>query len=219
MRSIWASTISLGISTATLFLVRRLTRRQNAFAEETLARRIVAQWPWKDTPVPNNLREAFLVHTIRSQSDEDARTRAIALYKTAVRDIVTSGTVSRAEVHRLGAIRSQMRIAEADHERVMAELADEDRGLVKTLLVSPEKHLQLETYAQALALQLERRPDAAGDADVAALRRLREDYGVTEDEHAAVIDRLLRSREGIAAHLLDAPATIEALVATIQRLD
>ena len=93
------------VTTATLFFVRRVGRRQEAFAEETLARKIIANWKWNDMPPPRDLREAFLIHTIRSQSHEEARQRLLDLYKTAVRDSVESGVVSRGEVHRLDALR------------------------------------------------------------------------------------------------------------------
>ena len=207
------------VTTASLFLLRRLTRRQSAFAEETLARRIIAQWPWKDAPPPRDLREAFLVHTVRSQSQEEARTRALALYKSSVRDSVASGVISRNDVHRLDAIRNQMRISESDHERVMAELAEEDGGLAKAIVVSPEKHLQLETYAQALAVHLDRQRQTGSTADTAAIRALRGEFAVTEDEHAAVLDRLVQSDGGIGAHLIEAPASIETSIATVGALE
>jgi len=137
---------------------RRVGRRQSAFAEETLARKIIANWKWDDMPPPKDLREAFLIHTIRSQSNEEARRRLLDLYKTAVREGVESGVVSRGEVHRLDALRSQLHISDIDHERVMAELADEHGGLDFAMAVgtSPEKQLQLDTYAEALAVHAER---------------------------------------------------------------
>jgi Cyclic nucleotide-binding domain len=210
----------LVVTTATLFLTRRLLRRQTAFVEETLARQIIAKWPWADTPPPRDLREAFLIHRIRSQSHEEARLRALELYKEAVRDTLNSGIVSRTEIHRLETIRDQMHISQADHERIMAELAEEERGVASAIVVSPEKHLQLETYAQALAVHLASRGRAGAAAiDLAAVRRLREEYAVTEEEHAAVLDRLVRRDEGIAAHLLDVPAAIEAAFAAIDRVE
>ena len=206
----------LVVTTATLFLVRRLPRRQRAFAEESLARQIIAKWPWKDTPAPRDLREAFLIHTIRSQSNEEARRRSLEIYKDAVRETVNSGIVSRVEVHHLQAIRDQMRISEADHERIMAELAEEDRAAPAALVVSPEKHLQLETYAQALAAQLTRQRTSAIDDTV--VRALREEYAVTEEEHAAVLDRLVQRHEGIAAHFLDVPTAIEMACVALEHL-
>ena len=209
----------LVVTTATLFLMRRLMRRQTMFVEETLARQIIAKWPWADTPPPRDLREAFLIHRIRSQSHEEARTRALELYKEAVRDTLNSGIVSRMEIHRLEAIRDQMHVSQGDHERIMAELAEEEGSLTAAMVVSPEKHLQLETYAEALAVHLASRGRAgAGAIDLAAVRRLREEYAVTEEEHAAVLDRLVRRNEGIAAHLLDVPAAIEAAFAAIERV-
>ena len=205
------------VITATLFFVRRIGRRQEVFAEETLARKIIANWKWNDMPPPRDLREAFLIHTIRSQSLDDARQRLVDLYKTAVRDSIESGIVSRGDVHRLEALRGQLRISDTDHERVMAELADERGGLAASaaLMMSPEKQLQLETYSEALALHLDRQGGATDDAFV---RALRERYGVTPEEHTAVLDQLLRSGAGVAAHLGEAPQVIEWSAATVAGL-
>jgi Cyclic nucleotide-binding domain len=209
----------LVVTTASLFLMRRLLRRQTGFVEETLARQIIAKWPWKDTPAPHDLREAFIIHRVRSQSHEEARTRALQLYKDAVRDTVNSGIVSRGEIHRLEAIRDQMHISQTDHERIMAELAEEDLATPATLVVSPEKQLQLETYGQALAAQLARQRSSSLPLDDAVVRGLREEYAVTEEEHAAVLDRLVRRDEGIAAHLFDVPMAIEMACVAMEHLE
>ena len=201
----------LVVAVATLFLVRRIGRRQGAFTEETLARKIIANWKWDDIPPPRNLREAFLIHTVRSQSHEEGRKRLLELYKQSVRDSLQSGVVSRGEVHRLESLRSQMGIASSDHERVMAELADEEGGLAASdaRLTSPEKQLQLETYTAALAVHLERARASDRPIDDALVRALRKQYEVTAEEHGAVLDGLLRRQDGIGAHLADVPATIE----------
>ncbi len=201
----------LVVATATLFLVRRIGRRQGAFTEETLARKIIANWKWDDIAPPRNLREAFLIHTVRSQSHEEGRKRLLDLYKQSVRDSLQSGVVSRVEVHRLESLRNQMGIASTDHERVMAELADEEGGLAASdaRLTSPEKQLQLETYAAALAVHLERQRASDRPTDDAFVRDLRNSTEVTAEEHGAVLDGLLRRQDGVGAHLADVPATIE----------
>ena len=202
------------VCAATVALARRLGRHRSDFTEETLARQILAQWPWTDAP-PRDLREAVLIHRIRSQSNEEARIRAVEMYKNAVRETVNSGIVSRAEIHCLETIRDEMRISQADHERVMTELAEEDRGPDAAVVVSPEKRLQLETYGEALAVQLASGHQAADDGIVRALRG---EYGVTEDEHALVLDRLLGRNEGVAAYVTEAPAMIERACVAIERL-
>src|SRR5262245_2109017 len=209
----------LVVTTASLFLMRRLLRRQTGFVEETLARQIIAKWPWKDAPPPRDLREAFIIHRVRSQSNEEARTRALELYKDAVRDTVNSGIVSRGEISRLEAFRDQMHISQTDHERIMAELAEEDLSTPQALVVSPEKQLQLETYEQALAAQLAHQRSGEAKLDAAVVRALREEYAVTEEEHAAVLDRLVRSNEGIAAHFLDVPMAIEMACTAMEHLE
>jgi hypothetical protein len=204
---------------ATLSLVRRVGRRPGDFAEETLARRILANWRWEDTPPPRDLREAFLIHTIKSRSSEEARGQLVGLYKAAVRDALESGVVSRSDVQRLQSLRDQMHIPESDHERVMTELAEERRAEgLDDLSMSPEKHLQLESYAEALAIHLERRRAEGAALDDAFIRGLQHQYGVTPDEHASAVDRLVRGREGVAAHIVDAPAAVELSAMTAARL-
>jgi hypothetical protein len=207
------------VAVGTLCLARRVGRRQSTFAEETLARRIIANWQWTDTPPPRDLREAFLIHTIRSQSHEEARERLLGLYTSAVRDAVGSGVVSRSDVGRLESLRNQMHISASDHERVMALLAEEEETVETGVwAMSPEKQLQLETYGEALAVHLERQHAAGGALDDALIRELRAKYGVTGEEHAGVLDHLMSSREGVAAHLIDAPASIEVAALTVTRL-
>jgi hypothetical protein len=210
----------LVISVATLCLVRRVWRRKATFTEETLARRIIASWPWQDVAPPRDLREAFLIHTIRSQSHEGARHRLRDVYKSAVRDIIESGIVSRTEVHRLASLRQQLHVSDADHELVMAELADEGGGFAPGTprWRSPEKQLQLDTYAEALAVHLEQQQSSTA-ADDAFVRELRNRYGVTTDEHLLVVDRLLREREGVAGHLHESAGAVEWLAAAAQHFE
>jgi hypothetical protein len=209
------------VTTATLFLVRRVGRRHSDFAEETLARKIIAEWTWHDVPAPRDLREAFLIHNIRSRSHDEAQRQVLTLYQSAVRDSIESGIVSRRDVHRLDALRHQLHISDADHERVMAELADEGGGLAASVAraTSPEKQLQLDTYAEALAVHLERQRSTDARGDDALVRELRDRYGVTVDEHGMVVERLLQSRHGLASHLNEVPAAIEWLSAAVSRFE
>jgi hypothetical protein len=128
--------------------------------------------------------------------------------------------LSRAEVHRLVSLRNQLGVSDADHERVMSELEDEDkdRSDVPAAAWSPEKHLQLDTYAEALARHLERLKGAQSIADDALVRDLRRQYEVTPEEHAAVLDRILRRQDGVAAHLADVPGAIEWTAETVAKL-
>ena len=67
-------------------------------------------------------------------------------------------------------------------------------------------------------MHLERQRIAGGVIDDAVIRELRREYGVTEQEHAAVVDRLLQSRDGVAHHFGDLPAAIEWSAAASERL-
>src|SRR5262249_18957434 len=161
---------------------------------------------------------AFLIHRIRSQSHEEVRARMLQLYKDAIRDSINTGIVSRPEVQRLEAIRDQMHVSQADHDRIMAGLDEETPGGAETAVVSPEKQLQLATYAEALAAVLARQRSSQTALDDQVIRALREEYAVTEAEHAGTLDRLMRRNEGIAAHLLDVPMAIEMACTAIEHL-
>jgi Cyclic nucleotide-binding domain/4Fe-4S binding domain len=208
----------LVVTTATLFLVRRFGRRQRAYVEETLARQIIRRWSWTDMKPPEDLHEAFLIHTIRSQSQATGYVQLLEVYKEAVRDAVTSGFVSRAEVQRLESLRNQLQIRQSDHEKIMADLAEEERVRISdpTLQVSAEKRLQLDSYTRALQSYLERVSVGTTAPDDAFIRHLRQEYAVTPEEHGAVLHQLLGKGEGLAPHVAKAFESMEGIQHTVR---
>ena len=209
------------VLTATLFLVRRLRRTQKSFAEETLARNIIKRWAWTDIQPPKDLREAFLIHTIRSRESARGEAQVLEVYKDAVRETLVNGFVTREEVQMLESLRQQLHIKKADHEKTMSALADEERALISdpTKQVSVEKRLQLETYGRALERYLERVLEAEGDPDDSFVMQLRTEYRVSKAEHAAVLDDLLGGEQGLAARVGQEIGGIERAAQTIQALE
>ncbi len=209
------------VLTATLFLARRLKRTQKVFAEETLAKNIIKRWEWTDIQPPRDLREAFLIHTIRTRESAKGQTQVIEIYKDAVRETLANGFVTREEVQLLESLRSQLQIKKADHEKVMAALAEEERAMISdpSKQISAEKRLQLETYKRALENYLERVLAAEGDADDSFILTLRAEYRVTKEEHAAVLDDLLGGAGGIATRLAEELGIIERTSHAINALE
>jgi Cyclic nucleotide-binding domain len=207
----------LVVGTATVFVLRRISRRQSEFAEETLARQIIRRWKWADVKPPEDLHEAFLIHTIRSQTHASGYAQLLEVYKESVRESVASGFVSRVEVQRLESLRSQLQISQADHETIMADLAEEEwaRMVNPALQVSAEKRLQLDSYAHALQAYMERVARGTSVADDSFIRHLRQEYAVTPEEHGAVLDQLLVRGEGLAPHLAKAFEAIEGAQHTL----
>jgi hypothetical protein len=210
----------LVVSTATLFLARRFTRRQRAFAEETVARQIIRRWAWADMKPPEDLHEAFLIHTIRSQTHASGYAKLLEVYKESVREAVASGFVSRAEVQRLESLRNQLQISTGDHEKIMADLAEEERARIAdpALQVSAEKRLQLDSYSRALKSYLERVSLGATMPDDSFIRHLRQEYAVTPQEHGAILDELMGKGGGPAPHVAKAFEMIEGAQQTIRLL-
>ena len=210
----------LVVAVATLFLARRFTRRHGAFTEETLARQIIRRWEWADMKPPKDLHEAYLIHTIRSQTHASGHARLLEIYKEAVREVLASGFVSRAEVQHLESLRNQLRISPADHEKITADLDEEERARIASpaLEFSAEKRLQLKSYSRALEDYLEGVAEAASAPDDSFLRHLRREYAVTLEEHGAVLADLLGKGRGIAPHVAEAFNTIEGASHTIRLL-
>ncbi|HKQ99814.1 MAG TPA: cyclic nucleotide-binding domain-containing protein, partial [Pyrinomonadaceae bacterium] len=206
--------------TATLYLARRMRRRQTMFAEETLARSVVKRWEWTDQP-PRDLHEAFLLHTIRTRESAKGAAQVLEGYKDAVREALANGFVTREEVQMLESLRNQLQIKKADHDKIMAALAEEERALFldPEKQISAEKRLQLETYRHALENYLDRVLAAEGTYDDSFIVQLRSEYRVTREEHAAVLDEVLGADHGMAARLAEQAAVIESAAQTIQALE
>ena len=208
------------VLTATLYLARRVRRRQATFAEETLARNVIKRWEWTDKP-PRDLHEAFLLHNIRTRESAKGAAQVLEVYKDAVREALANGFVTREEVQLLESLRNQLQIKKADHDKVMAALAEEERAMFSdpTKQISAEKRLQLETYGHALENYLDKVLAAEGTYDDSFIVQLRSEYRVTKEEHAAVLDDLLGGERGLAARLAEQAAVIESAAQTIQALE
>lgn len=211
----------LVVLTASLFLVRRLMRSQQAFAEQSVARTILKRWTWADTPPPANLHDAYVIHTARTTERERSYAEVLEVYQDAIREVLADGFVTREEVQRLEALRDQLHIKKADHERVMATLADEQRRLLTEPSRQPssEKRLQLQTYTRALERDLQRVLAADDQADDGYVQQLRREFGVTAEEHSTVLEQLLGTQEHTRAQVLAAIALIELTIRAAQALD
>jgi hypothetical protein len=209
------------VTTATLFLVRRLRRTSTGFAEETLARSIIKHWKWTDIQPPKDLREAFLIHNIKSRESEREAAKALEVYRDAVREVIADGFVAREEVGLLEHLRDRLKIKKTDHEKVLALLAKEDRALLNSAPghVNVEKRLQLSTYRRALQNFIEKVIAAQGDPDDTFIVRLRSEYAVTRAEHMAVLDELLGGASALAGKLGEELRTIERSALTIKALE
>jgi hypothetical protein len=204
--------------TAALFLARRLRRTQQAFAEETLARNMLKRWEWADVEPPRDLHEAFLIHTIRSRESKKGYEQILETYKNAVRETLANGFVTRQEIHLLESLRNQLQIKKGDHEKIMSELAEEERSLLTdpTKQGTAEKQLQLGTYASVLESYLERVFAVDGTPDDTFLKQLRAEYHVTPEEHAAILDKLLGGTGAMATQLINELKAVERTSHTIQ---
>ena len=209
------------VLTATLFLARRLRRTQKTFAEETLAKNIIKRWEWTDITPPKDLREAFIIHTIKSKESARGFAQVLEIYKDSVRETLANGFVTREEVQLLESLRNQLQIKKADHDKIMEALAEEERAILNdpSKQISAEKRLQLETYEHALRSYLEGVFASEGAPDDRLITQLRAEYRVTREEHAAVLDEILGGSQGMATRLAEEISSIERAAKTMQALE
>jgi Cyclic nucleotide-binding domain len=209
------------VLTATLVLVRRLGRSQQAFAEEAVARNIVKRWQWIDIQPPSDLHDAFLIHTVRMREAARGYTQVLTAYKEAIRETVADGFATPKQVDLLDALRNELQIKRADHEKILAELEEEDRLLItdparQTLA---EKRLQLNTYSRALERYLSHSQEVKGVADQDYLAKLRAEYRITPEEHGMVLAGLLGNPQEIARRFAEEFAVIAQDARTIAALE
>jgi hypothetical protein len=167
----------ISVSLSTWFLVRRLPRREDEAVQERFAKRFIARWSWDEKP-PADLREAFYVIKRKEKEKETG----LRVYGDTVRELMSEGIVTRAELRVLEQVRAQFNISEADHEKVLQQLSITDRRLFDpNVAVSAEERLQEKGYRIALRNLLVR---GATKRDVEDLRR---DYNISQDVHQRIV--------------------------------
>jgi hypothetical protein len=92
-------------------------------------------------------------------------------------------------------LRDRLSIKAADYEAIIAELAEEERKRVNQSAqeLSPEKRLQLDSYAEMLKSYLERVLCVGGVPKDSSMTQLRSEYRITKEEHLAVLDQIFQA--------------------------
>jgi hypothetical protein len=185
----------LVVVVATLSLVRRLPRTRKSFAEESMARNLIKRWAWADQQPPGDLREAFWVHTTRLRDSEKGYEQLLRTYREAVRETAADGLVSLEDLQMMESLRDRLSIKPADYEAIISELAEEERKRVNQSAqeLSPEKRLQLDSYAEVLKGYLERVLGVGGVPKDSSMTQLRSEYRITKEEHLAVLDQIFQA--------------------------
>ncbi len=163
-----------------LVLVRRWGRRRETYVRERGAVRLLKNWPFEGRP-PSDPVEAYA----RAQASEQARDQLFSGYAQTLRDVVADGIVDESEARMLAEIRKQFGITPREHERTLLRLSEDERRLLASgRFVTVEERLQLETYSAALTEALAR------SASLAEIELLRQEFGVTLEDHATIVERM-----------------------------
>lgn len=197
------------IALATWFLSRRFNRREDEAVQEKFAKRFIARWSWKDEKPPEDLREAFYVIKRKEQEKEVG----LRVYADTMKELMSEGVLTRAELRIIEQVRAQFNISDQDHEKVLQQLQITDRQLFDpNVAVSAEERLQEQGYRMALRTLLLR---GASRRDIENLRR---DYNISPENHQRLVDEITGTGGGHLQQVQDLLARIEDLRAVYRVL-
>jgi hypothetical protein len=203
----WTAIVVL--ASAAIFF-RRWGRREADHVQEKFAQKILKKWEWGDAPPSNDLQDIYLLHTERTKQRE-ARLRA---YKETVRELVADGVVTRGEMVILDSLRAQLGITDKDHQKVIAELSEEERQLFDpTYQGSVEQRLQRQQYRRDLERLVVDAARAGHSPTAASLDALRTEYDVPPEEQAAELERIVAADGPVVALLGAEIAALQKLAA------
>ncbi|MBL9016110.1 MAG: cyclic nucleotide-binding domain-containing protein [Myxococcales bacterium] len=186
----------LVVFSSTAIFVRRITRREDQHVHEKFAQKILKKWEWGDAPPSDDLKDIYLLHTERTKQRE-ARLRA---YKETVREMVADGLVTRNEMQLLDSLRAQLGISDKDHAKIVGELSAEERQLFDpTYQGSAESRLARDQYRKDLQRIVVEAARLGTSPTEASLTQLREERGVSAEEEADEMAKLLAPGGPIAA--------------------
>lgn len=199
----------VAVTLSTWFFMRRFSRREDEAVQERFAKRFVARWQWKDEKPPEDLREAFYVIKRKEQEKEVG----LRVYADTIRELLSEGVLTRAELRIIEQVRAQFNISDQDHEKVLSQLQITDRQLFDpNVAVSAEDRLQEQGYRVALRTLLLR---GANKRDIDNLRR---EYGIAPENHQRIVDELTGKGGGHRQTVEDLLARIEDLRAVYRTL-
>jgi len=199
----------IAVTVSTWFFMRRFSRREDEAVQERFAKRFVARWQWKDEKPPEDLREAFYVIKRKEQEKEVG----LRVYADTIRELLSEGVLTRAELRIIEQVRAQFNISDQDHEKVLSQLQITDRQLFDpNVAVSAEDRLQEQGYRVALRTLLLR---GASKRDIDNLRR---EYGIAPENHQRIVDELTGKGGGHHQTVDDLLARIEDLRAVYRTL-
>ncbi len=168
---------------------RRWERDESDFVREKFARGILKRWQWDDDVGDDaSLQDVYLLHNERTKQ----RAQALSAYKETVRDLVADGVVTKGELVILDSLRAQLGVSDKDHDKILAELSDEERQLFDPEYQgSVELRLQREQYDRDLQRAVVSAARFGRAADPSVLDSIRVEHGVPKDEHKESMQRLL----------------------------
>ena len=202
----------LVVAVATSVFWLRFRRTEAQFVQEKFAEKILKKWKWGDAPPSTNLQDIYLVHHERDRE----RAARLSAYTETVREMVHDGLVTRGELVILDSLRGQLGVSDKEHERILADLKEEDR-----LLFDPEhqgsmeRRLQLEQYQRELlrAALIQARSGEVLSAE--SLKDIRDHHNISHDQHAESVAGLRRPDGPIGKLVEDELGELDKLASAI----
>lgn len=187
------------IVAATLVLVRRWDRTEPEFVRERFAQRLLKRWEWGDDVGAFRAGELVRVHEERTR----ARQERVAAWRDTLQELLAEGTLHRAHLAALEALRRQLGVSEEEQARVLAGLSEADRQRLDRP-DSVERSLQQRQHEAALEAVLAQAVARGEQVEPGRLEQLRLRYGLDPAEHQAVLERLRSPEAALARSVAEA---------------
>ena len=202
----WGVAVTV-VAASTMLFIRRWNRSEASFLQEKLATKLARRWRWDDDASDRSSTELVVLHTERTRQ----RKEALDGYKQSVQELAAEGILRSDGLAALKAVRATLGITEAEHKKVM-------KGLDLSG-ASPESALQREQYRAELERLVELAAESGAPMDARHVERLQRRFGVSPDEHDAMLAVLLDPSGNLRSQLAERALRLLALGAMHRALD
>jgi hypothetical protein len=188
---------ALVLVVSTWMLSRKWARSEQDFVREKFSRRLLKRWKWQDQAGAHRLEDLVVLDAERKRQQEER----LEAYRETLSELAREGVMTRERLSVLGTVRAQLRISEAEHEGIVAQL----EGAEASLFEGGEEGLQRRQFREALKQALSAATASGAELGQASVRRLGQAHGLEPGEQDALWSEL-RGDEAALQQLVEADA-------------
>lgn len=192
----WAAGFAV-VAASTFLFVKRWGRSEAAFVQDRLARKLARRWAWDDDAGTRTSTELVVLHTERTRQ----RKERLDSYRESVTELAAEGILTRDGLAVLGAVRTTLGITQAEHDKTVQGLMGAGADAFGGATPSPEATLQQGQYRAELEHLVDLAARSGTPINPDQIQLLQRRYGVSSEEHAAMLGALLNPNGALRGRL------------------